>query len=85
MISERTIVVGGLPVHIFSSAADSPLDAITGQVALLFFLHGRQGSAAQVARVVQEFFDKLSRLNTGKRKDIKLLVATYVSTLVLYV
>ena len=81
-ISEYTIVVGGLPVHVFSSAADGPLDSLTGKVALLFFLHGRQGSAAQVARVVQDFFDKLSGLNTGKGKDIKLLVATYVSTLV---
>lgn len=77
-VSEHTVTVGGLPVHVFSSAADGPLDTFTGDVALLFFLHGRQGSAAQVVHTVHDLFTELSGL-TGKKKEIKLLVATYVS------
>ena len=42
MVSRRTVVVAGQPVHIFSRVN---LSEITGQVAVFFFLHGRKEAA----------------------------------------
>ncbi|EKM53986.1 uncharacterized protein PHACADRAFT_257525 [Phanerochaete carnosa HHB-10118-sp] len=44
MVSRRTVVVAGLPVHVFSGTS---LSEITGKVAILFFIHGREETARE--------------------------------------
>ncbi|KIP01289.1 hypothetical protein PHLGIDRAFT_123485 [Phlebiopsis gigantea 11061_1 CR5-6] len=45
LLSRRTVFLAGLPVHVFST---KDLGDISGKVAVLFLLHGRQGSAREI-------------------------------------
>ena len=81
-VSTHTVVVGGLPVHVFSNGA---LEDVSGSVAVLFFLHGRMGSAAQVTPVVEGLFRKLGEIETAAQGAKKqLVVATIVSPVLVY-
>ena len=77
---KETIIVAGLPVHVFSR--DS-LSTLSGDVALLFFLHGRTGSSEQVEPVVNALFKVINGTLAGDsaRPLLKeLIVVTFVST-----
>ncbi|GJE97372.1 alpha/beta hydrolase [Phanerochaete sordida] len=70
MVSRRTVVVAGLPVHVFSRIG---LGDITGQVAVLFFLHGRQGAARELDGRAESIISQVA----GKgQSNTELLVVT---------
>ena len=78
--SKQTFIVAGLPVHVFSK---DPLKDVSGDVAVLFFLHGRMGSADGVEPVVHLLFEEIHKkvTDTESREVAKeLIVVTYVST-----
>lgn len=75
-VSKKTIVIAGLPVHIHSDRAWTDH---TGPVAVLFFLHGRNGTAKGIQWIAE---DALKRVAEQKKKDksaIDLIVVTFVS------
>lgn len=74
MVSRRTVVVAGLPVHVFSKVG---LGEITGKVAILFLLHGR----TENARVYDDRAESIVRQVSSKgQSDVDLLVVTFVRT-----
>lgn len=75
MVSRRTVVVAGLPVHVFSTAS---LSDITGKVAVLFFIHGRK----ETAREYDDRAESIVKQVASKGKSsIDLLVVTFVRDL----
>lgn len=79
--SKHTVVVGGLPVHVYSNGA---LQDLSGNVAVLFFLHGRGGSSGEIEPTVHDLFDALEerRAAGSEQASKQLVVATYVCRLV---
>lgn len=75
-VSKQTVVVGGLPVHIYTNGA---LETLSGNVAVLFFLHGREGSSAQIEPVVHGVFKTLAGVSAGAQGAKELVIAAYVS------
>ena len=77
-VPQQTLVVAGLPVHIFTRV---PLDTVSGKVAVFFFLHGRLSKSANLEPIVQGLF---RRLATGHgygstQGGKELVVVTFVS------
>ena len=75
MVSRRTVVVAGLPVHVFSRIG---LGDITGEVAVLFFLHGRQGAARELDGRAESI---ISQVASKGQSNTELLVVTLVRSL----
>ncbi len=75
-ISRRTVVIAGLPVHVYSEGG---LEAISGPVSVLFLLHGRMGSAHQIDSVAEEAMKVVSENRQSKEAAIALIVVTFVS------
>ena len=72
MVSRRTVVVAGLPVHVFSRVG---LGEITGKVAVLFFLHGRGEAAREYDNRAESIVKQVS---SKGQSGIDLLVVTIV-------
>ncbi|THH02614.1 hypothetical protein EW026_g333 [Hermanssonia centrifuga] len=73
-ISRRTVVIAGLPVHVYSEGG---LEAISGPVSVLFLLHGRMGSAHQIDSVAEEAMKVVSEKRQSKEASIGLIVVTF--------
>lgn len=73
VVSRRTIVLAGLPVHVFSK---TDLGEISGNVAVLFLQHGRTGSARGIDNVAETIVKQVAEKGQSK---ITLLVVTFVS------
>jgi hypothetical protein len=78
-VAKQTFVVGGIEVHVYSDRSpDTPQSC---PLAVLFLLHGRTSSAAELENItnilVQQTHDRRIRSEGGKQLD--LIVATFAS------
>jgi len=86
-IAKQTFAVGGIEVHVYSdpSLPADPTIARSCPLAVLFLLHGRTESVANVESMaktlVRQTHDRRIRSEGGKQLD--LMVATFVSLLLL--
>ena len=80
-VSQLTVPVAGLPVHVFTNGN---LGSVTGKVALLFFLHGRTGSATGVTPAVEAILKRVSEKRVYGQQAIKLVIATIVGYGILF-
>ena len=62
-VSKKTIVIAGLPVHIYSARQWTER---TGPAAVLFFLHGRTGTAKGIEWIAE---DTLKHVEEQKKKE----------------
>ena len=80
-VEKRTLVVGGIPVDVFSQPGATPQGA---PVVAMFLLHGRNGSAKKMEGNVVRIFEEVSRFRcergNGRARD--LIVVTFVSWLI---
>ena len=76
MVSRRTVAVAGLPVHVFSQTAYAD---ISGKVVVLFFLHGRGGSAHKIEEKAESIVKYVAEKG---HSEINLLVVTFVSIVI---
>ena len=75
---KQTVVVAGLPVHVFTR---TPLEETSGDVAVLFFLHGRTGKATDMDSIVYGVFKRIAGAQSaGSAKSKELVVVTIVRT-----
>ena len=74
VVSRRTLVVAGLPIHVFSQA---DLGSISGKAAVLFLQHGRTGSARGIDGVAETIVKHVAEKGPAKTT---LLVITFVRT-----
>lgn len=78
-VTKKKLVVAGLPVTVYSSKSGAEK---TDPVAVMFFLHGRTGTAKSIAWVAE---DALKQVESKKRKHEKssldLIIVTFVSLL----
>ncbi len=76
-VSKQSFVIAGLPVHVYS---ERHWTESTGPVAVLFFLHGRTGTAKGIEWIVE---DTLKRVGERRKEDnhsLDLVVVTFVSS-----
>jgi hypothetical protein len=71
-VSRRTIVVAGLPVHVFS---ETDLGEIKGHVMVTFFLHGRLETAHEYEERAETIVKLVSEKGKSKRP---LVLVTFV-------
>ena len=71
------VVIAGLPVNVFTKS--TPISDLTGDVAVLFFLHGREGAASDLVRHVNDLFRVLRENWAHLKGEKELVVATFVS------
>ena len=72
LLSRRTVLLAGLPVHVFS---EKDLGDISGKVAVLFLLHGRQGSAREIGKRAESIVHHVAAKGPSA---VTLLVVTIV-------
>ena len=78
-LTKKTLVVAGLPVHVYAEQhAGAPP---TGPVAVLFFLHGRTGSAKAIEWVAEDALRQVAQKRRGSERATELIVVTFVSGL----
>jgi len=70
VVSRRTVLVAGLPVHVFSRIG---LGEITGKVAVLFFVHGRKEAASEYDDRAESI---VKQVESKGKSSIDLLVVT---------
>lgn len=75
-MSKATLVVAGLPVTVYS---EQPYLDVSGPVAILFFLHGRNGSAKAIEWIAQDTIKQVAEKRKGDADATDLLVVTFVS------
>ena len=75
-IAKKALVVAGLPVTVYS---EKPLTARSGPVAVMFFLHGRTGSAKAIEWIAEDTVKEIAKRQTENVGALDLLVVTFVS------
>ena len=78
-VSKKPLVIAGLPVTVYSERSWSDK---SGPVAVMFFLHGRTGSAKSIEWIAEDTVKQVAqkkKKHDGKALD--LLVITFVSPL----
>ena len=76
-LSKTTMVIAGLPVHVYS---ERHLTEHHGPVAVLFFLHGRTGSAKSIEWIVEDTLKQVGQKRRCHGKTaLDLVVVTFVS------
>ena len=77
-LSKQTIVIAGLPVHVYS---ERHLTEHNGPVAVMFFLHGRNGDAKGIEWIVEDTMKQVAQKRRCHNKDaLELVMVTFVST-----
>lgn len=74
--SKQTFIIAGLPVHVYSGKT---ITERSGPVAILFFLHGRTGTAKSIEWAAE---DAIKAVEVKRKKDksaLDLVVVTIVS------
>ncbi|KIP06436.1 hypothetical protein PHLGIDRAFT_106996 [Phlebiopsis gigantea 11061_1 CR5-6] len=74
-LSKKTLVVAGLPVHIYAERHHGA--APTGPVAVLFFLHGRTGSAKAIEWIVEDALKQVAQKRQGSERATELIIVTF--------
>ena len=75
-VAKKSLVVAGLPVTVYSERASTEK---TGPVAVLFFLHGRTGSAKSIEWVAQDAIKHIEQKKKHGKEALDLVVVTFVS------
>ena len=78
-VEKRTLVVGGIPVDVFSQPGATPQGV---PVVAMFLLHGRNGSAKKMVEYVAGIFDEVAgRRRSGRTQARDLYILTIVSVM----
>ena len=76
-VAKKSIVIAGLPVHIYS---ERHLTEHKGPVAVMFFLHGRTGTAKSIEWIVEDMLKQVGQKRRCHDKGaLDLIVVTFVS------
>lgn len=78
-LSKQTFVIAGLPVHVYS---ERHLTEHHGPVAVLFFLHGRTGTAKGIEWIVEDALKQVARKRKDTKHAVELMVVTFVRIVV---
>ena len=70
--------IAGLPITAYSL---DDLSGVSGKVAVLFFLHGRRGSAAEIEPDVEDALKRIARKRAEAKQAVNLVVVTFVCDL----
>ena len=77
-VSKKSFVIAGLPVHVYSERAWTEK---SGPVAVMFFLHGRNGTAKSVEWIVEDMLKRVAEQKKTNKAALDLVVVTFVSTI----
>jgi hypothetical protein len=84
-VAKQTLAIGGIQVHVYSDP--SPDIPTSCPLAVLFLLHGRLGSAAQIEVganiLVQQTHNRRIKSEGGKQLD--LIVVTFASPSIAFI
>lgn len=75
-VTKKTLVVAGLPVTVYSERAWTEK---SGPVAVMFFLHGRNGSAKAIEWIAEDAVKQVAQKRKNDSNSLDLLVVTFVS------
>lgn len=75
-VSKNTLVIAGLPVHVYT---ERHLSAHTEPVAVMFFLHGRTGSAKSIEWIAEDAIRQAGMKRKCGKAAMELIVVTFVS------
>ena len=77
IVQSKTEVIAGLPITAYSLG---PLSDVSGKIAVLFFLHGRAGSAKDVEWGVEDALKRIAEKKSEGKQAIELVVVSFVRT-----
>ncbi len=75
-VAKQNVVVAGLPVNIFTERRWTER---SGPVAILFFLHGRNGTAKSIQWVAEATLKHVAELRKKDKSATELVIVTFVS------
>ncbi len=76
-VAKHSLVVAGLPVTVYSERASAEKK---GPVAILFFLHGRNGSAKSIEWVAEDTIKHIEHKRKHDKAALDMIIVTFVST-----
>jgi hypothetical protein len=79
-LSKKTFVIAGLPVHVYSARH---LTEHNGPVAVMFFLHGRTGTAKGIEWIVEDTLKHVAQKRRRDNSAMDLVVVTFVNLIAL--
>ena len=77
-VSKKQFVIAGLPVNIFS---ERQWTEKSGPVAVMFFLHGRTGTAKGIQWIAEDVVKQVAEHKKGDKNALDLIVVTFVCVL----
>lgn len=75
-VAKQTFVIAGLPVNIFTERSWTER---SGDVAILFFLHGRNGTAKSIQWVTEATLKHVAAERKKDKSATELIIVTFVS------
>jgi hypothetical protein len=79
-LSKKTFVIAGLPVHVYS---ERHLTEHNGPVVVMFFLHGRTGTAKGIEWIVEDTLKHVAQKRRRDNSAMDLVVVTFVNLIAL--
>ncbi|KAI0339582.1 alpha/beta-hydrolase [Trametopsis cervina] len=73
-VSKKSMVIAGLPITVYSERSWS---GKSGPVAVLFFLHGRTGSAKSIEWVAEDTVKEVSQKRKHEKGAMDLIIVTF--------
>ncbi|KAI0683781.1 Alpha/Beta hydrolase protein [Cytidiella melzeri] len=73
-VSKKSLVVAGLPVTVYSGRAWSER---SGPVAVMFFLHGRNGSAKSIGWIAEDTLKQVEHKRKHEKDTLDLIIVTF--------